>query len=70
MIKVLALICRLASPTDCMEQIVTNSDVTDLTMAACVVGAPQVADWILKNHPGYRLAKWTCTMGTRDERGA
>ena len=61
MIKIIAVICSL-STGDCREQIVTTSDVADLSMSSCMVGAPQLAEW-MKQFPGYRLEKWRCVIG-------
>jgi hypothetical protein len=63
MIKIVATICSLAAPDDCLEQMVTSSSFADISMVACMMGVPQLADW-MKEHPGYRLAKWKCVMGT------
>src|SRR5689334_17551145 len=64
MIKIIAVLCRLASPADCHEQIVTTSDFADVTMQSCLMGAPQLAEWMVQ-HPGERLAAWRCSIGSR-----
>ncbi|MBR0903775.1 hypothetical protein [Bradyrhizobium liaoningense] len=62
MIRIIVVLCSLSSPTDCHEQVVTTSDLADVTMQSCLVGAPQIATWMAQ-HPGERLAAWRCTIG-------
>lgn len=69
MIKIIAVICKLASPSDCQELTVSGSDFADLTMTGCLVGLPQLAEW-MKGHPAHRLASWKCSIGGGDRRGA
>ncbi|WP_439398611.1 hypothetical protein ACRQ5Q_14845 [Bradyrhizobium sp. PMVTL-01] len=66
MIKIIAVLCSLASPADCHEQVVTTSDFAEITMQSCLMGAPQLADW-MKDHPSERLAGWKCVFGQRGE---
>jgi hypothetical protein len=53
----------------CREQIVTTSDFADVSMQSCLMGAPQLAEW-MKQHPAERLAAWRCAIGKQDGRGA
>jgi hypothetical protein len=69
MTKTIAVLCSLSSPTNCHEQIVTTSDFADISVQSCLMGAPQLADW-MKQHPAERLAAWRCMIGRRDGRGA
>jgi hypothetical protein len=69
MIKIVAVLCSLSSPADCREQIVTNSDFAEVSIQSCLMGAPQIADW-MKQHPVERLAAWRCVLGKQDGRGA
>ena len=69
MIKIIAVLCSLSSPGDCHEQIVTTSDFAEVSMQSCMMGAPQLADW-MKEHPAERLAGWRCVIGKQDRRGA
>ena len=69
MIKIIAVLCSLSSPTDCHEQIVTTSDFADVSMQSCLMGAPQFAEW-MRQHPAERLAGWRCVVGGGDRRGA
>jgi len=62
MIRIIAVLCSLSSPTDCHEQVVTTSDIADVTMQSCLIGAPQLAAWMAQ-HPAERLAAWRCTIG-------
>jgi hypothetical protein len=65
MIQIIAVLCSLSAPADCREQTVTTSDFQDLSVTSCLMGAPQLADW-MKNHPGQRLAGWKCVIGQRE----
>jgi hypothetical protein len=69
MIKIIAVLCSLSSPANCRELTVTTSDFADISMTSCLIGAPQLAEW-MKQHPGERLAAWRCMFGKRDGRGA
>jgi hypothetical protein len=62
MIKIIATLCSLAFPAACREQVVTTSDFADISLTSCMMGAPQLADW-MKQHPADRLAGWRCTAG-------
>jgi hypothetical protein len=68
-IKIVAVLCSLSSPTNCHEQIVTTSDLADVSMHSCLMGAPQLAEW-MNQHAAERLAGWRCVIGKRDSRGA
>jgi len=41
----------------------------DVSMQSCLMGAPQLADW-MKYHPAERLAAWRRVIGEQDGRGA
>jgi hypothetical protein len=69
MIKIIAVLCSLSSPANCHEQTVTTSDFADVSMQSCLMGAPQLAEW-MKQHPTERLAAWRCVIGKQDGRGA
>lgn len=68
MIQIIAVLCSLSSPADCREQTVTTSDFENISLQSCLMGAPQLADW-MKDHPGQRLAGWKCVIG-KPARGA
>jgi hypothetical protein len=68
-IKIIAVLCSLSSPDNCYEQMVTNSDFADVSVQSCLMGAPQLADW-MKQHPAERLAAWRCVIGKQSSRGA
>jgi hypothetical protein len=68
-IKIIAVLCSLSSPANCHEQTVTTSDFAGVSMQSCLMGAPQLADW-MKSHPAERLAAWRCVIGERGGRGA
>ena len=68
MITIIAVLCSLASPTNCHEQTVTTSEFADVSMMSCLMGAPQLAEW-MKQHPAERLASWRCASGSHEGRG-
>jgi hypothetical protein len=49
-IKIIAVLCSLSSPMNCHEETVTTSDFADVSMQSCLMGAPQLAEW-MKQHP-------------------
>jgi short-subunit dehydrogenase len=57
MIAIIAVLCSLSSPANCHEQTVTTSDFADVSMQSCLMGAPQLAEW-MNQHPAERLAAW------------
>lgn len=66
MIRILALLCSLASPTDCNWTTVTSSDIEQLQMSDCYNQA-KIADW-MKQHPAERIAKVTCVFGNQPKK--
>lgn len=68
MIKIIAVLCSLASPTNCHEQLVTSSDFAQVSVQSCLMGAPQLAEW-MNQHPAERLAAWRCVIGEPNGRG-
>jgi len=68
-IKIIAVLCSLSSPANCHEQTVTSSDFTGVSVQSCLMGAPQLAEW-MKQYPTERLAGWRCVIGKQDGRGA
>ena len=69
MITIIAVLCSLSSPANCHEQTVTTSDFVDVSMQSCLMGAPQLADW-MNQQPTERLAARRCVFGKKDSRGA
>jgi hypothetical protein len=69
MIKIIAVLCSLSAPANCREQTVTTSDLAYVSMQSCLMGAPQLAEW-MRQHPAERLAGWRCVMGGSDRRRA
>jgi hypothetical protein len=67
-IKIVAVLCSVSAPANCREQTVTTSDFADVSMQSCLVGAPELADW-MKQHPVERLAAWRCVIGKQDRTG-
>jgi hypothetical protein len=45
-IKIIAVLCSLSSPANCHEQTVTSSDFAEVSMQSCLMGAPQLAEWM------------------------
>jgi len=64
-IEIIAVLCNLLSPANCCEQTVTTSDFADVSMQSCLMGVPQLAEW-MKQHPAERLAAWRCVIGKWD----
>jgi hypothetical protein len=62
LIKVIAVLCKIASPGDCHEALVTTSELSGVTFTGCKVGMPELAAW-MGDHPGYTLASWHCVAG-------
>ena len=69
MIAIIAVLCSLSSPANCHEQTVTTSDFGNVSMQSCLIGAPQLADW-MNRHPTERLAAWRCVFDKKENRGA
>ena len=69
MIEIIAVLCSLSSPANCYEQTVTTSNFDDVSMQSCLIGAPQLAEW-MKQHPAERLAAWRCAIGKQNGRRA
>ena len=51
MIKIIAALCSLSFPANCHEQTVTTSDCADVSMQSCLMGAPQLAEWMKHIRP-------------------
>jgi hypothetical protein len=66
-IKIIAALCSLSFPENCYEQTVTTSDFAEVSMQSCLMGVPQLAEW-MKQHPTERLAAWRCVIGKQDGR--
>lgn len=64
MIRIIAVLCSLAHPSDCHEQIVASSISADLSVTGCEVGMPQLAQF-MSLYPQYRLAGWRCEYGDK-----
>jgi hypothetical protein len=52
-----------------LQSLLTTSDFADVSMQSCLMGAPQLAEW-MKQHPAERLAAWRCVLGKQEGRGA
>jgi hypothetical protein len=67
MIKIIAVLCSLSSSADCHDQVVSTSNFADVSMQSCLMGAPQLAEW-MKQYPAERLAAWRCVIGKHENR--
>ena len=66
----IAILASLCLGTACHWVTVTTSEQDpNVTMMSCQLAPPALADWMAKNHPGYRMAGWKCVIG-RKARGA
>ena len=68
MIKIVAILCSLTSPADCHDYPVTSGSFGNISIPACMMGAPELHDMlvdIVKDHPNERVASWRCEMGER-----
>lgn len=68
MIRIIAVLCSLTDPTSYHEQTVTTSDFAEISMQSCLMGAPQLAEW-MRDHPAERLAAWRCVIGAVPKTG-
>ena len=67
MIKIVAVLCSLSSPASCHEQTVASSEFADVSVQSCLMGAPQLAQW-MNGQPTERLAAWRCVIGKHEGR--
>jgi len=51
------------------EQTVTTSDFANVSMQSCLMGAPQLAEW-MKGPSGRALAAWRCVYRQQGWQGA
>ncbi|MFQ1701380.1 hypothetical protein ACJ5NV_12385 [Loktanella agnita] len=57
MIELLFVACLASAPEECRE---TSLVFTDVTPAACLMGAqPELAKWT-NTHPNYQIRSWKC----------
>lgn len=64
MIKIIAIVCRIANPTDCFEQTAHFSD----KMSDCELAPAALAQWFAEQHydkQGYFAKGWKCQFGSR-----
>lgn len=64
LITVIAVLCSISNPTSCHEELVTNSNLSEVTSMSCPVSEAALADW-MKTKPQYTLMGWKCVMGQR-----
>ena len=60
MIKLIAVLCRLAMPTECHDETVT----TAISMTACTIAVRDLPEWS-KQFPNHYVAAWKCQMGSK-----
>jgi hypothetical protein len=59
MIELVLLVCLASDPNSCREEGLIYS-AENLTPMQCIMQAPpQMAKWV-GEHPGWKVAKWTC----------
>ncbi len=63
-VKVIAVLCALANPTNCHEETVTTSEMSGVSGMGCQMGMVALSEF-MRERPQYRLAKWKCQMGDR-----
>lgn len=62
MIELVIVACLARSPALCEERVLLY-DAAEVGLLACVTSAqPQLARWS-EEHPGFRIARWSCRMG-------
>ena len=58
MVHIVFVFCMLTSPTQCQEQGMPGGQA--VSMFECMVGAQQLAqDWLIE-HPSWTLTRWRC----------
>ena len=59
------LVAVLCNGQLCLEKVVTNSEQSGITMAACTVNAPiGIADWLAKGpYHEWTLQRYKCVVG-------
>lgn len=60
MIKLIAVLCRLASPYDCHDETVSVS----ASMHECTLAVRGLPEWA-ERFPAYRVGGWKCQMGSK-----
>jgi hypothetical protein len=50
-IKMIAVLCSLSFPANCHEQTVTTSDFAEVSMQSCLIGSPQLDEWMADELP-------------------
>jgi len=60
MIKLIAVLCRIAAPFDCHDEMVTNNT----SMLACTMAMRDLPEWA-KQFPAYHLSHWKCQIGEK-----
>ena len=61
----ITLVAVLCNSQLCMEKVVTNSEMSGITMSACAVNAQiGIADWLAKGpYHAWTLKSYKCVMG-------
>lgn len=62
----IAIIASVCLNDNCKEVMVTTSaQVPTLTMTSCQIGQRELAEWLMREWPGYQLGGWKCIRGER-----
>jgi uncharacterized membrane protein YoaK (UPF0700 family) len=64
-IMLVTLVAIVCNAQVCLEKVVTNSELSDITMTACQVNAQiGIADWLAKGpYHDWRLQSYKCVAG-------
>ena len=68
-VKVIAVLCHISNPSLCLEETVTDSNLTEgLTLQSCLLAPPELAKWHsnLPSYQQYRVTGWKCQFGNRE----
>lgn len=71
LVTLVALLCN--SQSICLEKVVTNSEMSGITMASCAMsGQIGLADWLSHSpYAGWRIERYKCVAGPYEpKRGA
>ena len=59
MIEIAAAVCMLSTPERCKDVSLVYEDAALTPFACLMYGQSELAKWTLE-HPGWRIAKWSC----------
>lgn len=63
LVTLIAMICM---QDYCREVVVTDSTMDNrVSISSCLVGEPQMVQWLQEHHQGWTLKRWGCVIGAR-----